>query len=133
MKVDSQKIIADTLEVFSKSTAQKEKYSKIKEYISTHDYLELHTNFLTPTTIKINSDQFLKEIPSTTPGGVTPKMDVPAAADNIKKDVIAASEGKGPPSSTSPTVAEKTETSNSPKFKDTSLEYSRFDSEITLT
>ena len=63
MKVDSQKIIADTLEVFSKSTAQKEKFSKIKEYISTHDYLELHTNFLTPTTIKINSDQFLKEIP----------------------------------------------------------------------
>jgi uncharacterized membrane protein YgcG len=56
----------------------------------------------------------VKEIPSTTPDGVTPKMDVPAAADSIKKDVIAASEGKGPPSSTSPTVAEKTETSKSP-------------------
>jgi hypothetical protein len=62
MKVDSQKIIADTLQVFSRSTAQKEKFSKIKDYVSTHDYLELHAGFLTPTTIKINSDQFLKEI-----------------------------------------------------------------------
>jgi len=57
----------------------------------------------------------VKEIPSTTPGGVTPKMNVPAAADNIKKDVIAAADGAGPPSSsTSPTIAAKTETSTSP-------------------
>ena len=62
MKVDSQKIIADTLQVFSRSTAQKEKFSKIKEYVSTQDYLELHTGFLTPTSIKINSGQFLEEI-----------------------------------------------------------------------
>jgi hypothetical protein len=62
MKVNSQKIIADTLEVFSKSTAQKEKFSRITEYVSSQDYAELHTDFLTPTTIKINSDQFLKEI-----------------------------------------------------------------------
>ena len=56
----------------------------------------------------------MKEIPSTTPDGVTPKMNVPAAADTIKKDVIAASDGAGPPSSTSPTIAAKTETSTSP-------------------
>lgn len=57
----------------------------------------------------------VKEIPSTTPDGVTPKMNVPAAADNIKKDVIAAADGAGPPSSsTSPTIAAKTETSTSP-------------------
>ena len=62
MKVDSQKIIADTLQVFSRSTAQKEKFSKIKEYVSTQDYLELHNDFLTPTSIKINSGQFLEEI-----------------------------------------------------------------------
>jgi hypothetical protein len=62
MKVDSLKIIADTLQVFSRSTAQKEKFSKITEYVSIKDYSELHSSFLTPTTIKINSDQFLKEI-----------------------------------------------------------------------
>jgi len=56
----------------------------------------------------------VKEISTTTSAGVTPKMDVPAAADSIKKDVIAASDGAGPPSSTSPTIAAKTETSTSP-------------------
>jgi len=56
----------------------------------------------------------VKEISTTTSAGVTPKMDVPAAADSIKKDVIAASDGAGPPSSTPPTIAAKTETSTSP-------------------
>ena len=55
----------------------------------------------------------VKEI-SATAGGVTPKMDVPAAADTIKKDVTAAADGAGPPSSTSPTIAGKTEESKSP-------------------
>ena len=56
----------------------------------------------------------VKEISTTTAGSVTPKMDVPAAADSIKKDVTAASDGAGPPSSTSPTIAAKTENSTSP-------------------
>lgn len=62
MKVDTEKIIADTLQVFNNSSAQREKFSKITEYVSTQDYLDLHNGFLTPTTIKINCDQFLNEI-----------------------------------------------------------------------
>jgi hypothetical protein len=62
MIVDPEKIIADTLEVFNKSPAQKKKFSEITDYVSTEDYQELHKNFLTPTTIKIDCDLFKNEI-----------------------------------------------------------------------
>jgi hypothetical protein len=62
MIVDTEKIIADTLEVFSRSSAQKKKFLEIKNYVSNSDYSELHQSFLTPTSIKIDCDQFLKEI-----------------------------------------------------------------------
>ena len=60
----------------------------------------------------------VKDVSATGAKDVTPKMDTAAAADTIKKDVTSASEGGGAPSatppSTSPTAAEKTETSKSP-------------------
>jgi hypothetical protein len=62
MIIDSKKIIADTLEVFHKSQAQKKKFSEITDYVSTKDYQQLHKSFLTPTFLKINCNQFLKEI-----------------------------------------------------------------------
>ena len=54
MKVDSQKIIADTLYVFSRSTAQKEKFSKIKEYVSTQDYLDMIKNISNEVKVDFN-------------------------------------------------------------------------------
>lgn len=62
MIIDSKKIISDTLAVFDKSQAQKKKFAEIKSYVSCTDYKNLHRNFLTPLSIKINCDLFLKEI-----------------------------------------------------------------------
>jgi hypothetical protein len=62
MIVDSEKIIADTLEVFNKSPVQRAKFSEITSYVSQEDYKSLHSKFLTPLSIKINCEQFLEEI-----------------------------------------------------------------------
>jgi hypothetical protein len=62
MIVDVEKIISDTKEVFSKSQVQRQKFSEITEYVSEKDYQELHTDFLTPTNIKIDCQLFVKEI-----------------------------------------------------------------------
>jgi hypothetical protein len=62
MIINSKKIIADTLDVFSKSQAQKKKFLDIKNYVSKKDYQLLHRSFLTPINLKINCDQFLEEI-----------------------------------------------------------------------
>lgn len=62
MKVDTKKIISDTLAIFGKSDAQKKKFAELTSYVSESDYAELHKSFLTPTSIKINCSQFLDEI-----------------------------------------------------------------------
>jgi len=62
MIVDTKKIIADTLEVFSKSPAQREKFSSLTSFVSEEEYKSLHPQFLTPLSIKINCNQFLEEI-----------------------------------------------------------------------
>jgi len=62
MIVDTEKIISDTLAVFSKSEAQKKKFSEIKSYVSKEDYKILHKDFLTPLPIKIDCKLFFKEI-----------------------------------------------------------------------
>jgi len=62
MIVDVKKIISDTLEVFNKSTEQRQRFLDIKSYVSNEDYHDLHKSFLTPLSIKIDCDQFIKEI-----------------------------------------------------------------------
>lgn len=62
MIIDAEKIISDTLKVFNHSPAQRKKFREIKSYISRKDYKILHRNFLTPLSIKIDCDLFLKEI-----------------------------------------------------------------------
>lgn len=62
MKVDTTKIISDTLAVFNKSETQRKKFNEITEYVSEKDYELLHRNFLTPTSLKVNVDQFLIEV-----------------------------------------------------------------------
>lgn len=62
MIVNSKKIISDTLNVFNQSLSQKEKFLKIKSHVDEIDYRILHRNFLTPLSIKIDCDLFLKEI-----------------------------------------------------------------------
>jgi hypothetical protein len=62
MIVDTEKIISDTVKVFNHSPAQQKKFAEIKSYISEEDYKVLHKNFLTPLSIKIDCELFLKEI-----------------------------------------------------------------------
>lgn len=62
MIIDRKKIIEETLQAFSASTAQQKKFSAIKEYIDRDEYQKLHSSFLTPTVIKIDCNQFVKEI-----------------------------------------------------------------------
>jgi hypothetical protein len=62
MIVDVKKIVADTLQVFSKSSVQRKKFSEIQSWVSDQDYQELHKSFLTPLSIKIDCEQFKKEI-----------------------------------------------------------------------
>lgn len=60
--INAEKIISDTLEVFNRSPAQQKKFAEIKSYISKDQYRQLHNSFLTPLSIKINCDLFVKEI-----------------------------------------------------------------------
>lgn len=62
MIIDSKKIIEETLKTFSNSIAQQKKFSSIEKYIDEAVYWQLHSSFLTPTVIKIDCDQFVKEI-----------------------------------------------------------------------
>lgn len=60
--IDADQIITNTKEVFFKSKIQKEKYSKITEFIDLEEYKALHKTFLTPLAIKIDVSNFLEEI-----------------------------------------------------------------------
>lgn len=62
MKIDSTKIISDTLTSFTTSEVQKYKFSKIKSYVDKESYSDLHKKFLTPTNITIDVKKFCKEI-----------------------------------------------------------------------
>jgi len=62
MKIDSKKIISDTIADFTSSVSQKKKFSEIKSFVDNKDYKALHKDFLTPTTIKIDVQQFINEI-----------------------------------------------------------------------
>lgn len=62
MKIDSEKIISETISAFTSSSSQKKKFTEIKSFVADEDYAVLHKDFLTPTTIKINVKQFLNEI-----------------------------------------------------------------------
>jgi hypothetical protein len=61
MKVDSDKIIQETIEVFEKSGAVNF-YKKCKDLVGDEDYKRLHPQFLTPLDIKIDCNLFNKEI-----------------------------------------------------------------------
>lgn len=62
MKVDSSKIISDTLNDFTTSQYQKHKFSKLKLHVNEDVYFNLHRHFLTPTNITIDVKKFLDEI-----------------------------------------------------------------------
>lgn len=62
MKIDSSKIIRDTLNDFTTSQYQKHKFSNLKSHVGEDDYFALHRLFLTPTNIKIDTKKFLVEI-----------------------------------------------------------------------
>lgn len=60
-KLEAQKIIDETISVFSQSEIQRTKLNSLPK-ISTEDYYNLHDGFLTPLDIKIDVEQFLTEI-----------------------------------------------------------------------
>jgi hypothetical protein len=62
MQVDEQKIINDTRKVYFSNVIQRKRYQSIKSVVSEQDYHELHSNTLVPLDIKINVDEFIKEI-----------------------------------------------------------------------
>jgi hypothetical protein len=61
MKINAQAIIDETLEVFEKSGAANI-YRSCKYLIEDEDYKQLHPSFLTPLDIKIDPEEFSKEI-----------------------------------------------------------------------
>lgn len=62
MKIEAQKIIKDTYNSFTTSSQQRQKFSAINSYVNETDYKNLHTDFLTATSITIDIDLFIKEI-----------------------------------------------------------------------
>lgn len=62
MKIDSKKIIADTHQSFTTSSAQQKKFNDLDAFVDEKEYKLLHRNFLTPTSIIINVDRFLSDI-----------------------------------------------------------------------
>jgi hypothetical protein len=60
--IDVDKIIADTVNVFTKSLVQQNKISSLKDFVDHDTYKNLHRNFLTPLDIKIDCDKFVEEI-----------------------------------------------------------------------
>ena len=61
MKIDAQAIINETLDIFEKSGAA-DIYRSCKYLIEDEDYKQLHPSFLTPLDIKIDPEEFSKEI-----------------------------------------------------------------------
>ena len=61
MKIDAQAIINETLDIFEKSGAA-DIYRSCKYLIEDEDYKRLHPSFLTPLDIKIDPEEFSKEI-----------------------------------------------------------------------
>lgn len=62
MEIDAQKIIADTVKVFTNSKVQQDKFSKIKDFIYEPEYNKIHRSFLTETNILIDTELFKQEI-----------------------------------------------------------------------
>jgi len=62
MKVDSQRIILETLDSFQTSAEQLEKFKQINSYIDVELYKNLHKDFLVPTDIKIDIKNFIEEV-----------------------------------------------------------------------
>jgi hypothetical protein len=62
MKIDSEKIISETIADFTSSVSQKKKFAELKSFVSNKDYESLHKDFLTPTKIQIDVSLFLSEI-----------------------------------------------------------------------
>jgi len=62
MRVNSEEIIRLSKEVFLTSDIQKQKYNSLVGWIHEEDYTRLHPFFLTPIDIKIDVEQFNKEI-----------------------------------------------------------------------
>ena len=61
MKIDADKIVQDTIDVFEKSSAVNF-YKDCQDLIGGDDYQRLHPQFLTPLNIKIDCERFNKEI-----------------------------------------------------------------------
>lgn len=61
MKIDSDKIIAETVSAFKQSGADK-LYASCNDLVNTLDYKMLHNSPLTPLNIKINAENFNSEI-----------------------------------------------------------------------
>lgn len=61
MKIDANKIVQETVEVFEKSGAINF-YKQCKNLVGGEDYKSLHPHFLTPLDIKIDCDLFNKEL-----------------------------------------------------------------------
>lgn len=61
MRIDADKIVQETISVFEKSGAVNF-YKNCKDLIGCEDYQRLHPQFLTPLNIKIDCEQFNKEI-----------------------------------------------------------------------
>jgi len=61
MKIDAEKIVAETIAAFKNSGADK-LYMNCKNLVSVEDYKSLHNGPLTPLNIKIDVDQFNEEI-----------------------------------------------------------------------
>jgi hypothetical protein len=61
MKIDAESIVKETIDIFEKSGAA-DIYRSCKYLIEDEDYKDLHPSFLTPLDIKIDPDEFNKEI-----------------------------------------------------------------------
>lgn len=61
MKIDADKILAETIAAFENSGAANI-YRACKDKVETEDYAALHPQFLTPTNIKIDADKFNYEM-----------------------------------------------------------------------
>lgn len=60
--IDADKIIQDTLKVFTSTPALEKKFNQLKDYVYEDDYKLLHPQPLTKTKLKINVFEFVSEI-----------------------------------------------------------------------
>jgi len=61
MKIDAEKVIAETMDIFTKSGAL-ERFKSFSDIIDQTEYTAIHKDPLTPLDIKINCDQFMSDI-----------------------------------------------------------------------